>query len=508
MNIGDWLTKRAMLSPDAASVISDDGRTYTYGEFDKRVNRLASALPGVGVNHGDRIAVLFPNNPEFLEILFGAAKIGAIMVPLNYRLTPPELAYIVNDCGATALAYTPDFVEQAGALKSMVKDVKTFIRVGEETEEDEIDYGRWVSQYPDTRPGVRKEVSPDDPHFIMYTSGTTGRPKGAILTHANTSWNAINAVLAYGLSQKDTNLISTPLYHIGGLSAGATPTIFSGGKVILNRFFQPDRTLRMIESHRVTIMFGIPTMFHMMAGSELFDDIDFSSVRFLIAGGAPCPVPLIEKYLAKGVTFNQGYGLTEAAPGVTALDDEDSLRKRGSAGKPLFFVDVDIVDDDNMEVPTGEIGEIVIKGPNVFKGYWNMPEETEQVIRYGWLHSGDLGYLDNEGYLYVKDRKKDMLISGGENVYPVEVENVLLAHPKVEEVAVIGMPDEKWGEAPLAIVVTKAAETLSEDELIEFCRDKLARFKTPRKVVFRESLPRNPTGKVLKRKLRAQFTES
>lgn len=507
MNIGDWPTKRAMLSPEATSIISDDGRTYTYDDFDRRVNRLASALPAVGVNHGERIAVLFPNNPEFLEVLFAAARIGAIMVPLNYRLAPPELAYILNDCGATALAYTPEFAVQTEELKSMVESVKTFIRVGEGAGEDEIDYEKWVSQYPDTRPGVRKEVILDNPHVIMYTSGTTGRPKGAVLTQGNTSWNAINAVLAYGLSHKDTSLVSTPLYHIGGLSAGATPAIFSGGKVVLNRVFQPDRTLRMIESHRTTIMFGIPTMFHMMSSSELFDSIDFSSVRFLIAGGAPCPVSLIEKYLAKGVTFNQGYGLTEAAPGVTALSNEDALRKRGSAGKPLFFVDIDIVDEDKMEVPQGEIGEIVIKGPNVFKGYWNMPEETEQVIRYGWLHTGDLGYLDNEGYLYVTDRKGDMIISGGENIYPVEVENVLGTHPKVEEVAVVGMPDEKWGEAPLAIVVKKTEEDLAEDELVEFCRDKLARFKTPKKVVFIDSLPRNSAGKVLKRKLRAQFTE-
>lgn len=508
MNIGEWTTKRAMLQPDSTVIISDDGRTFTYGEFNSRVNSAANAMPGMGVSRGDRIAVLLPNVPEFLELWFATAKTGAIMVPLNYRLAPPEIEYILEDCGATALAYAPDFAEQVEEIRSRAKDVNTYLCVGGEGQEDDLVYDDWVSKALETEPATDPKPTLDDPHFIMYTSGTTGHPKGAILTHGNTHWNAINGVLAYQLSQNETNLVATPLYHIAGLSAGATPTIFSGGRVILMKYFNPDEALRMIESHKVTSMFGIPSMFQMMADCEHFDTTDFTSVRFLIVGGAPCPVPLIERYLSKGVAFNQGYGLTETAPGVTALPVEDALRKRGSAGKPLFYVDVDIVDDADMQVDRGELGEIVIQGSNVFQGYWNKPRETEEALKYGWFHTGDVGYFDSEGYLYVTDRKGDMIISGGENIYPVEVENVIRSNPKVADVGVVGLPDPAWGESPLAVVVLKSGERATTEELIEYCRDKLARFKTPKKVVFADDLPRNSTGKVLKKELREKYSAS
>lgn len=509
MCIGEWVEKRASLHPDEPAIISDDGRVFTYSEFSQRVNRLANALPAIGITKGERIAVLFPNNPEFLEVLFAAAKIGAIAVPLNFRLASPELSYILNDCTASVLAYTPEFEEKVKVVKGADggKNIKKFIRVGEGAGEDEIDYEGLLSSFPDSSPGLKEQIVDDDPHMLVYTSGTTGRPKGAILTHDNTHWNAINAVLRYMLSRKDTNLGAAPLYHIGGLSAGAVPTIFTGGKVVLCRFFDPDQVLKMIESHKVTTMFGIPSMFLMMSESEQFEKTDFSSVRFFIAGGAPCPVSLIERYLGQGVTFAQGYGLTEAAPGVTALLEEDALRKRGSSGQALFYVEIDIFDENNMELPTGEVGEIVVRGPNVFKGYWNKPEETEEALKYDWLHTGDIGYLDQEGFLYVTDRKKDMMISGGENIYPIEVENVLRAHPKVADVGVIGMPDAKWGEAPLALVVVEPGEKLGEEELIEFCRDRLARYKVPKKTIFLDELPRNSIGKILKKELRAKYVD-
>lgn len=506
MNIGQWATRRAMLQPDSTAIISDDGRAYTYSEFNAGVNRIANSLPGIGVTRGDRVAVLFPNNPEFLMAWFAAAKTGTIIVPLNYRLALPELAYILDDCGATTLAYTPEFAEQVKPLRGKVESVKTYVCVGGPGDEGDIDYDKRISTSRDGEPFVDGEVMLDDTHFIMYTSGTTGHPKGAILTHGNTHWNAINAMLAYQLSRSETNLVATPMYHIAGLSAGATPILYSGGRVILMRFFDPEEALRMIESHHVTTMFGIPSMFKMMSECERFDQTDFSSLRFLIVGGAPCPVSLIEKYLAKGVTFNQGYGLTETAPGVTALPEEDALRKRGSAGKPLFYVDVDIVDDADMQVKQGQLGEIVIKGPNVFKGYWNNQEETDKVLRHGWFHTGDIGYLDSEGYLYIADRKIDMIISGGENIYPAEVEKTIRSHPRVAEVAVIGIADKRWGESPLALVIVKSGETLTEDDIIVFCRDRLARFKTPKKVVFTEELPMNSTGKILKKDLRSSYT--
>jgi fatty-acyl-CoA synthase len=506
MNIGEWTTRRAMLRPDWPVIISDDGRTFTYDDFNRRVNRLANALPGIGVTRQERIAALFPNNPEFLELLFATAKIGAIMVPLNYRLAAPELISILNDCGVSALAYTPEFDEQVKAIRGNVESIKNYISVGEAGEEGDIEYEKWISKFPDSKPAVSAEIGIDDPHLIMYTAGTTGKTKGAVLTHGNTHWNAISLVLAYMLSRKDVNLAAAPLYHIGGLSVAATPTIYSGGCVILPRFFDPGEALKMIERHKVTTMFGIPSMFNMMAGEDKFDHTDFSSVRFFITGGAPCPVPLIERYLSKGVTFSQGYGLAETAPAVTALPYEDSLRKRGSAGKPMFYVTAEIFDENEMEVPQGEVGEVAVKGPNVFKGYWNLPEETEEALKHGWFHTGDLGYFDSEGYLYITGRKKDMIISGGENIYPAEVEVVLREHPAVAEVAVIGVPDDRWGEVPLGIVVVKSGHDVTEQELTDFCGEYLARYKTPKKFIFVDELPRDYRGHILKKDLRAEYS--
>ena len=504
MNVGEWTTIRARLDPSGMIVECDDGRSYTNLEFNRRVNRLANSLPGVGITRGERVAALFPNNPEFLELLFAAGKIGAIMVPLNFRLAPPELAYILEDSGARVVLYTPEFAVQAAELKELAKGVERFIAVGGGNEGD-MDYEEWISGAPDTEPVVEPEVTLDDPHFIMYTSGTTGRPKGAVLTHGNTQWNGVNAILMYSLSSADVILVSAPLFHIGGLSAAATPIIYGGGKVVLTRFFVPDQVLEAIEKYKVTCMFGIPVMFLLMSMSDKFAEADMSTIEMMIAGGAPCPVPLIEKFQEKGVVFAQGYGLTETAPGVSALPEEDALTKRGSAGKPCFHVDIRIFDEDDNELPQGEMGEIVVKGPNVFKEYWNMPEETARVLRNGWFHTGDMGRFDEEGYLFIVDRKKDMIISGGENVYPAEVEDCIHAHPLVADVGVIGMRDQKWGEVPLAAVVATPGEELTEGDIIEFCKGRLAGFKIPRKVIFVDDLPRTPTGKILKKDLRAQY---
>lgn len=507
MNVGDWTTNRADLDPDSTFlVVADDGTEYSNLEFNRRVNRLADALPSIGVVRGERVAALFPNNPEFLELLFATGKTGAVMVPLNFRLAPAELAYILDDCGATALFYASDFAYQANELKGLAKGVKRFVAVGPGNEGD-LDYGELVSGRPHAEPEVEPQVTLDDPHFIMYTSGTTGRPKGAVLTHGNTQWNGVNAVLTYNLCREDTNLVAAPLFHIGALSAAATPTIYTGGKLVLTRYFVPDQVLDAIGKYGVTTMFGIPVMFLLMSMSEKFDAADLTSIRIMISGGAPCPVPLIERYLEKNVVFSQGYGLTETAPAVSALPTEDALRKRGSAGKRLFHVRIAIFDDDDNEMPAGEMGEIVIKGPNIFKEYWNMPEETARALRSGWFHTGDMGRIDEEGYLWILDRKKDMIISGGENIYPAEVEEVIMGHPAVADAGVVGMHDPKWGEAPLALVVVKPGGELGERELIDWARERLAGYKTPKKVIFVDELPRTPTGKILKKELRAMYVE-
>jgi fatty-acyl-CoA synthase len=309
----------------------------------------------------------------------------------------------------------------------------------------------------------------------------------------------------YTLGTGDVSLCCAPLFHIGALHASATPGLYAGQKLIIQRFFNPNESLKLIEKEKVNLMFGIPVMFLFMTLDPDFEKTDFSSVNFFIAGGSPCPKSLIETFMEKGVTFNQGYGMNETATAITALRSEDALRKLGSCGKPVFHTDIRIVDLEGGDLPQGEMGEVLVKGPNVIREYWRRPKETAETIEDGWLHSGDMGYIDEEGYLFLVDRKKDMYISGGENVYPAEVEDVIMSFDKVADVGVIGVPDKKWGEIGMAVVVKKPDTELTENEVIEFCKGKLAKYKIPKKVTFIDVLPRTATGKILKKNLRAQY---
>jgi fatty-acyl-CoA synthase len=340
---------------------------------------------------------------------------------------------------------------------------------------------------------------------IMYTSGTTGRPKGAMLTHANFLWNNINALLGYDTLMNDRTLVVAPLFHIGGLNVTPLAAFLKGATVVLERQFDPQRVLKLIPEQKITTMFGVPAMFLFMSQMPGFADTDLSTVRTFICGGAPVPEALIRLYGARGITFAQGYGLTETAPFASLVPVDRALDKIGSAGVPPFFTDVRCVDDRDDPVPPGERGEVVVRGPNVMKGYWNRAEATAEVMRNGWFHTGDVGVMDEEGYLYIVDRKKDMIISGGENIYPAEVEDCIYKHPDVGEVAVIGVPDERWGETVCAIVVPKQGTSPTEQDIIDFTQGKLARYKQPRQVVFTDVLPRNPAGKVLKFELRDRF---
>ena len=504
MNVGEWTTKWAELYPDEPWVKCGD-QIFTRREFNRRVNQTARALQSLKITKGDRIAGLLANGHEFLEILFACSKIGAVMVPLNFRLAPPELGYILRDCEPRILFYSPEFLSAVETLRGRAPSVCDFIceRAGGCKEDRE--FGSWTGSFPGEEPEVQDEITLEDSQFIMYTSGTTGKPKGAVLTHGNTQWNGVNAVVLYGFTKEDVSLTAAPLFHIGGLSASATPQLYVGGRLVIQRFFNPAETLKLIGKEKINTMFGIPIMFQFMALVPEFATTDFSSVKFFIAGGAPCPKSLIEIYFKKGVVFNQGYGLTETAPAVTALRSEEADRKLGSAGKPLFHVNVRILDDQDRNLPRGELGEVAIQGPNVFKEYWRLPEETARAKKGGWFHTGDIGYLDEEGYLWLVDRKKDMYISGGENVYPAEVEDVIYKMPQVGEVGVVGMEDARWGEVGLAVVVPKKGASLTEEEVREYCRDKLAKYKIPKKIVFAEALPRNATGKVLKKELRAKY---
>jgi fatty-acyl-CoA synthase len=504
MNVGEWPARWAKRYPEEPCMKYGE-LELTKGDFNRRVNRLSHALLGSGIHKGDRVAVLMGNSHVFLEILFAVSKLGAIMVPLNFRLSPAELEFILNDSEPVLLIYSPEFISIVDALRDKVPSLKRLVSELQGGPQQDLEYESWVSDKSDQEPAPESEVTFDDPHFIMYTSGTTGKPKGAVITQGNTQWNVINGATTYGIGNQDVMICSAPLFHVGALNVSATPALYSGLKLVIQRFFDPSEVLRLIEQEKVSIMFGIPVMFLFMTYVPEFSSTDFSSVRFFIAGGSPCPRSLMETYMERGVAFNQGYGMTETAPGITALRTEDSLRKLGSCGKPLLHTDVKVMDNTGRELSPGETGEVLVKGPNVMKEYWRRPDATAETIVDGWLHTGDMGYFDEEGYLFLMDRKKDMYISGGENVYPAEVEDAIMRFDKVAEVGVIGISDEKWGEVGLAIVVPHKDMEVKEEEIIEFCRSKLAKYKIPKKVVFAESLPRTLTGKILKKDLKATY---
>jgi len=507
MNIGEWPAKWAARYPHETCIRYQD-LELTKLEFNERINRFANALQASGIRPGDRVAVLMGNSNVFLEILFAISKIGGIMVPLNFRLAAPELEFILNDSEPLMLIYSPEFLPLVDALRPKVSSIRQYLceMAGGAQGDPEIE--SWAADRSAAEPIPTETVDMETPHFIMYTSGTTGRPKGAVVRQGQTQWNAVNGIHMYVQTPPAVALCSAPLFHIGALHASATPSLYAGIPLVIQRFFDPSAALKLIEQHKVTSMFGIPVMFLFMTQVPEFQQTDFSSVQFMIAGGSPCPKSLIETYLEKGVSFNQGYGMTETATGVTALRTVDALRKLGSCGKPLFHSDVRIVNGEGKDVPQGQMGEVLIKSPTVIKEYWRRPEATADAIRDGWLYSGDMGYFDAEGYLYLVDRRKDMYISGGENVYPAEVEDVVMQMREVADCGVIGIPDEKWGEVGLAVVVKAPGSSVTEAEIIEFCRGKLAGYKRPRKVVFTEQLPRTLTGKILKKDLRQLYIKN
>jgi len=504
MNVGEWSTRWAERYPQEACIKYGD-LTLTKQEYNIRVNRLAHAFQQAGVKKGDRVAALMANSNVFLEILQALCKLGGIMVPLNFRLAGPELEFILNDSEPVMLVYSPEFLPLVEEIRGKVPSVKQFICELAGGAEGDNEYEAWTANQSEEEPKPDSEVTLDDAEFIMYTSGTTGKPKGAVVLQGNIQWNCVNAVGVYSISNTDVQIVCAPMFHVGGLGVSAVPSLYLGSTLVIQRFFDPSGVFRLIEEEKATIMFGIPVMFLFMTQVPEFETADLSSLRFFLAGGSPCPRPLIETYMKRGVTFSQGYGMTETAPAITVLRTEDALRKLGSCGKPVFHLDVRVVDLEGNTLPAGETGEVIVRGPNVIREYWRRPEATAESIVDGWLHTGDMGYYDEEGYLYLIDRKKDMYISGGENVYPAEVEDAIMGFDRVGDVGVIGIPDEKWGEVGMAIVVPKPGAEVSAEAVIEFCKGKLAKYKVPKKVMFTEELPRTATGKILKKVLKAEY---
>ncbi len=475
--LGSWPTRRARMTPDAIA-IRHQNQSLTYADLRDRVDSVAAGLRAAGIGKGDRVAYLGPNHPVYLDLLFACGRLGAIFVPVNFRLTAPEIDHVLTDSSAALFVHTPDHPHTTTIPTIQATD--TIPLHGTDPAEE--------------------TVGLDDPCLIMYTSGSTGRPKGAILTHGNLTWNSVNVLVEMDLAGDERTLITAPMFHIASLSMTCLPTLLKGGTVILREKFDPGAVLATVEAERVTFMFAVPTMFNAMAAHENFATTDLTSVRRFISGGAAAPEETLRRFLDRGITITQGYGLTETAPGVLTQDIPHVFSKLGSVGVPSFFTDVRLVEQDEH----GR-GEVVISGPNVTPGYWHRPDATADAIRDGWFHSGDIATRDADGYYYLVDRVKDMIISGGENIYPTEVENEIYAFPGVGDCAVIGVPDHHWGEVGRAVVRVLPGATVDPDELLTFLRTRLAGYKVPKSVVFAEEMPTTGSGKIRKNILRERY---
>jgi fatty-acyl-CoA synthase len=506
MHAADILSKRATLTPNREALYGlHTGQRYTFADLNERANRAANFLrEKYDVQKGDRVSILAQNCLPFVDLLFGLGKIGAIFAPLNWRLTARELVYIVNDLQPKVLICGPEYTSVLDEMRSSINIERLISLEGAKLPGAES-YESLLEQASASEP-VRPPLDPDDGYCILYTSGTTGKPKGAILPHRQVLWNAINTVISWGLSENDISPILTPMFHSGGLFVFLVPLFYAGGQIVLARNFDPEESLKVIMEEKCTVILGVPTLFQVWMNSPTFAEADFSHVHFFISGGAPCPPKLIEAWSrTKDVTMRQGYGLTEVGVNCFSMTDEDALRKAGSVGKPIFHSQMHLVDTDGNDVPQGETGELVISGPTVCAGYWRNPEATAEALVDGWFHTGDMARQDEEGYFYIAGRYKDMIISGGENIYAAEVEAVFREHEAVADAALIGQPDEKWGEVGLMIVLLKPGKTVTGEELQEFCRERLARYKVPKRVEFVDELPYSPYGKVMKAELRKMF---
>lgn len=499
--VADWLDRRAKITPDRIALFDTrDQRDISYFEWNRAANRTANFLyDSLGVRKGDRVAVYATNSLEYLDVWMACGKIGAILQNLNWRLTPIELEQLLADAAPVVLCYSSDFIPQVNQIRPNLNFVRSFVAFGNLANDADchISERYAFSDFCAADPSLTL----DDAWVICYTGGTTGLPKGAILTHGNMTWNAINTVSSWGLDQHDVAILNSPLFHTGALNVFTLPLISAGGKNVLCSGFNADQVFDLIEYGEVTLFFGVPTMFLMLQQHARWASADFTRLKMVISGGAPCPMPIFEEFWAKGVDFKTGYGLTEAGPNTFVLPQKDVRRKPGAVGFPLMHIDVKVVRDDGSECGADEIGELIIRGPHVTPGYWNKPDETAKAIHGGWLHTGDLASCDAEGYYKIMGRLKDMIISGGENVYPAEVESIMHGYPAVAEAALIGVPDEKWGEVGRAIVVVAVGQEFDEADFINYLHQRLARYKVPKSVVLVDALPRTGPGKIDKKLL-------
>ena len=506
-NIGAVLTQRAYFSPHTDGYVdADSGVTHSFAQLNERCNRTAHLLAARGVKPGDRVGLLLMNSIEFVESFFAIAKLGAIVVPLNWRLVADELEYILKNSGTTHLLFDQDFNHLVTDLhrRGDRTDIRDWIQV--------LGEGGSVLEFAQSYQALHAQAShhepalggkDDDLLYIMYTSGTTGLPKGVVHTHTTCLYAMLTLSPCIDMRAKDRYLNLLPMFHVGALTP-VTLCVYRGATSVVARAFDATAAWQVIERERISIMLAVPAMLNFMWQVPNFERFDYSALRWTLCGAAPVPVTLIEQYASKGVEVLQIYGLTETCGPACVIDSENAQKRAGSTGKAFFHTKVRVVNEAGKDCAPGEPGEVLVKGPHLMKEYWLKPEATAETIVDGWLHTGDVARLDEDGFVYIMDRTKDMVISGGENIYPAEIENVILANPKVADVAVIGQPSPRWGESPFAVVVAKD-KSLTEQEVIDWCVGKLARFKLPKAAAFIDTIPRNPSGKVLKRLLREQF---
>jgi fatty-acyl-CoA synthase len=490
----DWLENRVRLTPDKEAIVDvEQKKSWTFFEVNERSKAAVSWLKKKGVNKGDRVALLSPNHISYFDLLFACAKLGAIFVPINWRLAADEIDYILQDCTPKVMGYHSSFLEK---MNELVHLQSISFKVDDEVYLDQ------ASGLP-----IEAELTEQDPLAIIYTGGTTGKPKGVVLSHQSIIWNGLNTILSWNLTKEDTTLTYMPLFHTGGLNALSIPLLMIGGKVAIASVFKPTEAIHYLNDYKCTIVLLVPTMYHMIVQTEEFKMETFPTVKTFLSGGAPCPLEIYEAFRRKGLAFKEGYGLTEAGPNNFYIEPSKVNEKLGSVGKPMLFNAVKIMREDGTETGPDEVGELLLKGKHTFKYYWNNREATKETMSAGWLCTGDLAKRDKDGYYYIVGRKKDLIITGGENVYPLEVEHWISNLPQVDEVAVVGIPDRKWGEMVTAFVVLKEKGHLTLEDLIQHCSSKLGNYKIPKEIIFLEELPKTHVGKIDKKELKRLGTK-
>ena len=504
MNIAWWVQRWADLHPDKPAIIFEEAQ-ITYSALNQRANRASCWLQSLGIEKGDRVAAMLGNCLEFIELFLACARLGAIFVPLNFRSAPPELDYFLKNCRPRLFVFNSESMATVSKLDLKNKMPLILLSaVGKTaTQSGVLNYSSESAVFDGQRPSLTHSLGPTDPEepqVIMYTSGTTGLPKGAVLSHRKTFFNCLNADIFFKLHFDDIMLIILPLFHSGGLFIQTSPTIYKGATIVIHSKFDPRKFYQDIERYKVTKFLGVPTVYNALVNVDPQERGDISSLKVCAGGGEKTTPALFEKCREAGLAFRQVMGQTETSILLWA-SEEDSFNKPGTVGRPVFHADVNIVDKNGHSVKPGQVGEIVVKGSIMMKEYWQDPVRTEETIKNGSLYTGDLARMDEDGYFFIVDRAKDVYISGGENVYPAEVERVLKELPGIEDIAIVGIPDETWGEVGHAFVIRKSAASLSAEDIVNFCKARLAAFKCPRKITFCKAFPRTSLGKVLKREL-------